>query len=209
MTQFRNIYDCPCGTHWTDDWDCMCDDRCPSCNTSCSPTSSVELIGESPVLTFAKDFNKIEAMMAKIFETYGQSQKSNQGTLTGRMVSRNMPWKEAFEEYEMRKPILSGPSMLPSIRNAAKSQLFHELYGFSGRMVIIDDMINFPMLPEHEEGIPYDPMDFYEDGDRLIYGTFRFPLTEKDWERTRFVAGGETPPDAKKRAKLKAKRKKR
>ena len=187
----------------------MCDDRCPSCNTSCSPTSSVELMGESPVLTFAKDFDKIEAIIAKIYETYGQSQKSNQVTLLGQMMSRNMPWKKAFEEYEMRKPVLSDPSMLPSMKGADKSQLFHELYGKSVKMTILDDGLWFPRIPKPEKGITYDPMDFYEDEDRLIYGIFRFPSTEKDWERTRFVAGGETPPNAKKRAQLKAKRKKR
>lgn len=209
MTQFRNSYDCPCGNHWEDDWSCMCDDRCPACDTSCSPTSSVKLMGESPVLTFTKDFAKMEDMMAKIYQTHGKSQKSNQITLLGQMMSRNKPWKEAFEEYEMRKPVLSDPSMLPSMRDAAKSQLFHELYGKSVKMTILDDGLWFPRIPKPEEGIPYDPMDFYEDGDRLVYGTFRFPSTEKDWERTRFVAGGETPPNAKKRAKLKAKRKKR
>lgn len=41
---YRNFYECPCGTEWTDEWDCMCDDRCPSCNTSCSPSDSIEII---------------------------------------------------------------------------------------------------------------------------------------------------------------------
>ncbi len=42
-TKFENHYECPCGTTWVDVWDSMCDDRCPSCNTSCSPTESIEV----------------------------------------------------------------------------------------------------------------------------------------------------------------------
>lgn len=37
---FENYYECPCGHRWYDEHDCQCDDRCPECNTSCSPTSS-------------------------------------------------------------------------------------------------------------------------------------------------------------------------
>lgn len=29
---FRNHYTCPrCGRQWTDDWECQCDDDCPTC----------------------------------------------------------------------------------------------------------------------------------------------------------------------------------
>lgn len=39
-----NHYECPeCGEHWTDTWSCACDDRCPTCRTSCSPTRSDDL----------------------------------------------------------------------------------------------------------------------------------------------------------------------
>lgn len=41
---FINYYFCPeCGTSWCDEWDCQCDDRCPVCNTSCSPEFSEEV----------------------------------------------------------------------------------------------------------------------------------------------------------------------
>jgi len=40
---FRNYYRCPCGVKWQDEWDCTCDDRCPSCNTSCSPYKSEDV----------------------------------------------------------------------------------------------------------------------------------------------------------------------
>ncbi len=39
--EFINTYDCPkCGHHWQDQWTSTCDDRCPQCDTSCSPTHS-------------------------------------------------------------------------------------------------------------------------------------------------------------------------
>lgn len=45
--KYRNHYKCTqCGTEWTDDWDSMCDDRCPNCGTSMSPHHSDELCME-------------------------------------------------------------------------------------------------------------------------------------------------------------------
>jgi hypothetical protein len=41
--RYLNHYHCPCDCEWTDEWDCMCDDRCPECNTSCSPHESEDL----------------------------------------------------------------------------------------------------------------------------------------------------------------------
>ena len=30
QTRYRNFYQCSdCGTKWTDEWDCACNDRCP------------------------------------------------------------------------------------------------------------------------------------------------------------------------------------
>ncbi len=42
--RFRNHYACSnCGTTWSDVWDAVCDDRCPKCDTSCSPTESEDV----------------------------------------------------------------------------------------------------------------------------------------------------------------------
>lgn len=39
-----NHYECSdCGTTWSDEWTCACDDRCPECNTSNAPFESEEL----------------------------------------------------------------------------------------------------------------------------------------------------------------------
>ena len=41
---FENSYKCPeCGESWTDQWSCMCDDRCPKCDTECAPIKSIDL----------------------------------------------------------------------------------------------------------------------------------------------------------------------
>jgi len=41
---FKKSYDCSrCGETWTDEWSCMCNDRCPECNVETEPTSSIDL----------------------------------------------------------------------------------------------------------------------------------------------------------------------
>jgi len=44
MAWFRNHHACPhCGTRWQNEWSCMCDDRCPNCDLSCTPVESEDL----------------------------------------------------------------------------------------------------------------------------------------------------------------------
>ncbi len=42
MREYRylNHYQCPCGTAWTDNWDCMCNDHCPQCDREIEPYDS-------------------------------------------------------------------------------------------------------------------------------------------------------------------------
>jgi hypothetical protein len=41
---FRNYYyHVECSADWTDDWDCACNDDCPSCGAEIEPYMSVEL----------------------------------------------------------------------------------------------------------------------------------------------------------------------
>ena len=41
---FENSYHCPiCNTEWTDEWSCMCNDKCPNCNAEIEPHDSVDL----------------------------------------------------------------------------------------------------------------------------------------------------------------------
>lgn len=45
MAWFHNCYECErCGSKWTDDWSCMCDDDCPHCGARhMSPYESRDL----------------------------------------------------------------------------------------------------------------------------------------------------------------------
>jgi hypothetical protein len=47
--RFRNYYECPIdGTKWHDAWMCMCNDRCPTCDSEIEPyfSEDVELTPE-------------------------------------------------------------------------------------------------------------------------------------------------------------------
>jgi len=45
MAWFRNHYECArCGSYWTDEWSCTCDDDCPHCGARhMSPVDSEDL----------------------------------------------------------------------------------------------------------------------------------------------------------------------
>jgi hypothetical protein len=50
---FLNHYchdDCPVepGIEWDDEWDCMCNDRCPACNAEIEPYESEDITKEVP-----------------------------------------------------------------------------------------------------------------------------------------------------------------
>jgi hypothetical protein len=59
---FRNVYVCPCGCEWVDFWSSACDDRCPDCDTSCSPAESVE------IEAIAAEVQEEEAAAKKLIE---------------------------------------------------------------------------------------------------------------------------------------------
>ena len=37
MPWFRKHHACRCGTNWWDEWDCLCNDRCPTCDAEIEP----------------------------------------------------------------------------------------------------------------------------------------------------------------------------
>ncbi|MBG6083072.1 hypothetical protein [Rubrivivax gelatinosus] len=57
LDQFENEYEhVKCGARWSDTHSCCCDDECPTCGKSISPTHSVHLAGltdESPARYFS------------------------------------------------------------------------------------------------------------------------------------------------------------
>ncbi len=43
-TWYLNSYHCDrCDISWDDEWDCMCNDRCPKCNSETDPHESIIL----------------------------------------------------------------------------------------------------------------------------------------------------------------------
>jgi len=44
MAWFRKYYECSqCGTKWTDEWSCVCNDRCPNCDTETEPSDAEDV----------------------------------------------------------------------------------------------------------------------------------------------------------------------
>jgi hypothetical protein len=42
--RYRKFYRCEvCGHLWEDEWNCLCNDRCPQCNTETEPCDWEEL----------------------------------------------------------------------------------------------------------------------------------------------------------------------
>lgn len=55
LTWFKNHYKCSCGTSWTDEWSCGCDDECPACGENISPIDSIEIGPRNPVPANSED----------------------------------------------------------------------------------------------------------------------------------------------------------
>ena len=45
MPWFRKHHTCPCGTAWWDEWDCLCNDRCPTCDAEIEPDEHEAILG--------------------------------------------------------------------------------------------------------------------------------------------------------------------
>src|SRR3954470_16970923 len=47
MPCYRKHHSCPCGTDWWDEWDCLCNDRCPKCNAEIEPDDHEAIEGQT------------------------------------------------------------------------------------------------------------------------------------------------------------------
>ena len=41
MAWYRKHHSCPCGQEWWDEWDSLCNDRCPKCQTEVEPDKHI------------------------------------------------------------------------------------------------------------------------------------------------------------------------
>ena len=55
MPWFRKHHACPCGTDWWDEWDCLRNDRSPTCDAEIEPDEHVarELLPKGYCHTFS------------------------------------------------------------------------------------------------------------------------------------------------------------
>ena len=51
MPWFRKHHTCPCGTDWWDEWDCLCNDRCPTCDAEIEPDEHEAIQGAKSAFT--------------------------------------------------------------------------------------------------------------------------------------------------------------
>jgi hypothetical protein len=52
-----------CGVEWTDDWSCMCDDRCPVCNAEIEPFYSVDNSDNSEIVHAPDVYDLVEGKL--------------------------------------------------------------------------------------------------------------------------------------------------
>lgn len=205
MARFANQYYChDCVYGWSMEWDSMCDDRCPRCNTSLTPVFSEEIEAEiseeteeEHAVRLARISDEIKADMKAGRYRHGQlrpeisaSEPKQDIVLDSLSMFRDMPLglMEQMIFGRMGKGTLSG-------RYTTKRPAFHELYGSRVDMVIMDECHH---IRPQDMWIGVDHAGEEKDGPRKPYWTQ--PIPEK---------GAETPPSDAKRAKLRKKRKKR
>src|ERR1700720_1122066 len=51
MPWFRKHHTCPCGTDWWDEWNCLCNDRCPTCDAEIEPDEHEAIQGAKSAKT--------------------------------------------------------------------------------------------------------------------------------------------------------------
>jgi hypothetical protein len=75
MAWYLKFYKCSeCGTKWTDEWSCTCNDRCPKCRAETEPFDDVDLtyVVEPTVSgTFAVMFSPDSAEASPDYEPIG------------------------------------------------------------------------------------------------------------------------------------------
>jgi hypothetical protein len=80
MPWFRKYHTCRCGTDWWDEWDCLCNDRCPTCDAEIEPDEHEAIQG---------------AKSAKIRTLNSRFRKS----LTGGRVARAIELTRTFNDF--------------------------------------------------------------------------------------------------------------
>jgi len=55
MRWFRKHHTCPCRADWWDEWDCLCNDRCPTCDAEIEPDEHEAIQGDKSAFMQSHD----------------------------------------------------------------------------------------------------------------------------------------------------------
>lgn len=202
MARFLNHYECSeCGTSWNDEWDCTCDDRCPNCNTSISPSSSDDLEPEAQEETeeehavrLQKISDEVKADIAAGRYRHGQLRPEVSAKKPKMEIKDS--WFRDLMESMFHESVDFGKTKtgrIPHLRSE-----IHEYYtGFSPKYFVMDEASHFKIDSDFIYSLKPEKTGQERDGPKKPYWTQ--PIPQK---------GPETPPSSDKRAKLRAKRKK-
>jgi len=212
MADFINHYACSeCGAHWTDEWSCMCDDRCPDCNTSISPYFSKELgekaetdeeTEEEHDLRLRRISKEVKADMDAGRYRHGQLRPEISAKQTKRIVSTEIN-PEDFHDRKRRiiDLMMTNPLRTITGRMTRDHLSFFEMYGGYRIDSLIMDESQY-IKPE-KYWLDSKPRDKGQekDGPKTTYWTQPIP----DTKATKPVSS----PSEELRAKRRAKRKKK
>lgn len=216
MPMFKNVYECSCGHTWDDEWDCTCDDRCPQCNTSCSPSFSYDLDKTEEIneMKYNHDDETLEehtARMKRIRDEVTADIKAGRykhgqihphirgnyarGTVTGR-------WPEKFDHIrELSKADIFAEPYL----GKWEGDLMDALRAYSkkdAQMTTLDSFFKPSRRPM--------PVIVMDDCHYIKPESFWIrPTKEKDWDQKTFKSGPATTPSEAVRQKRREERKRK
>lgn len=65
-------YTCDCGCYWDDEWDCLCNDRCPDCDAECE-------VADDSYIEKVKPIAWVAAQMGESLDTYIKERNAFEG----------------------------------------------------------------------------------------------------------------------------------
>jgi len=194
MALFSNHYECPCGNRWEDQWDCTCDDRCPVCSTSCSPSFSYDLNNPEEVNEMYYNKETLEEHTARIKKISDEIKADiKAGRYRHGQVHTHIRGSYAYKSSptdhitrDLPKDILDKSFLIQSFIDHEKSDFQKTIMDsyFSPAMKMMD-------WSHYRRAKTFWPKPEPE---------------EKDWERKTFKSGPATTPDEATRLKLRIER---
>lgn len=198
MAEYLNHYRCSiCGYHWTDEWSCMCDDRCPECSTPISPYFSKKL--EEKAVTEEETEESFEERLRRISDEVKADIKAGRyrGGQIHPNISAKQPKMSGFGLLQKRFLEEFIDTLSTDHRTIVLDSVPKSLKGTKAECTIVDECHH---IKPYQIWIPHESdtkIGQERDGPKKPYWTQPIPKKTP-----------ETPPSDAKRQQLKAKRKK-